>query len=150
MRDDSGGQARCFRGVICCHRVKLFNPAGINHRRHARNLCAETMLEYSAEGEWLPEIFLVLRDFLPPAKSLHQRLLNAPRLCFPLSFMSRLSSSAFSFSVSSEGKNWKIFRVARPRRFADLMPDAECECAKYAERNLFLGFGWETRWFPEV
>lgn len=28
-----------YTGVICCWRVKLFNPAGINHSRHVRNLC---------------------------------------------------------------------------------------------------------------
>ena len=43
------GQVRCFLGVICCDWVKLFNPAGIKHRRHAWNLCAGTVLEYSTE-----------------------------------------------------------------------------------------------------
>lgn len=28
-----------YTAVICCWRVKLFNPAGINHSRHVRNLC---------------------------------------------------------------------------------------------------------------
>lgn len=43
------GQVRCFLGVICYDWVKLFNPAGIKHRRHAWNLCAGTVLEYSTE-----------------------------------------------------------------------------------------------------
>jgi len=50
-----GGYARCtsttytkgagrstrvpYTAVICCWWVKLFNPAGINHSRHVRNLC---------------------------------------------------------------------------------------------------------------
>lgn len=42
------GQASWSIAVICCYWVKLFNPRGINHRWRVRNLCAETMLEYSA------------------------------------------------------------------------------------------------------
>lgn len=35
-----GRRARVpYTAVICCQWVKLFNPAGINHSRHVRNLC---------------------------------------------------------------------------------------------------------------